>query len=212
MKPIADVRSFGPAKTCGARRPRCYKHTSTSDDKDSLPGCEHWHDRLSCSRDIYLVLITSTVSFMISHLHISKQPQSYLRPLATPAKMKTHALFLAVASLASATDQHKSQCGTYVSAIEGLTQAGYKAGWIIDGKNWDALPEVFTQDVFYDSTELGEYGGQSKGMDETRSALIAASKDSKTERIVTNLWLKEMVAPGKARVLTQWVLQSLERR
>ncbi|KAK4502680.1 hypothetical protein PRZ48_006106 [Zasmidium cellare] len=116
-------------------------------------------------------------------------------------------ILLITATLALATpDNHNGHCGTYASNIEGLTQAGYKTGWILDGKNWTALPEVFAQDLYYDSSELGDYGGVSHGIDEARKALQAASQDTRTERMVTNLWLKEMVGPGKARVLTQITL------
>lgn len=40
----------------------------------------------------------------------------------------------------------KGYMGTqYASAVEGLTQAGYKAAWTIDSKNWTALDEVMSK-------------------------------------------------------------------
>lgn len=88
------------------------------------------------------------------------------------------------------------------SAIEGLTQAGYKASWLIDSQNYTAFGEVFTQDVVYDSTDLGPYGGKSTGLAQTKAAIQAAGKGARTSHLVTNLLVTEMVSPKKARVNT----------
>ena len=53
------------------------------------------------------------------------------------------------------------------SAIEALTQAGYKTAWLIDSQNYSASGEVMTKDVVYDSTDLGAYGGKTNGLEQT---------------------------------------------
>ncbi|KAM3424125.1 hypothetical protein BST61_g11329 [Cercospora zeina] len=88
------------------------------------------------------------------------------------------------------------------SAIEGLTQAGYKAAWTIDTQNWTRLNEVFTQDIYYDSTDLGQYGGRTEGIEETRQALERAGEGAITSHVVTNLRVEEMESPEKATVIT----------
>ncbi|EME80223.1 uncharacterized protein MYCFIDRAFT_156019 [Pseudocercospora fijiensis CIRAD86] len=103
----------------------------------------------------------------------------------------------------------------YASAVEGLTQAGYKASWTIDSKNWTALGEVMTKDIYYDSSSLGAYGGKSVGLDEVTAAISAAGKNAKTEHLVTNLYVKELQTPTKARVITyitwsHWVESALK--
>ncbi|KAF2208905.1 hypothetical protein CERZMDRAFT_3513, partial [Cercospora zeae-maydis SCOH1-5] len=88
------------------------------------------------------------------------------------------------------------------SAVEGLTQAGYKLAWVIDTQNWTRLNEFFTQDVYYDSTDLGQYGGRSEGIEETRQALEQAGERAMTSHVVTNLHVEEMQSAEKARVIT----------
>lgn len=91
------------------------------------------------------------------------------------------------------------------SAIEGLTQAGYKTAYLIDIKNYPALGEVMTKDIDYDSSSLGSsYGGHSVGLDHVQAAIKAAigSSSVKVEHLVTNLYVKELISPTKARVIT----------
>ena len=88
------------------------------------------------------------------------------------------------------------------SAIEGLTQAGYKAAWTIDSKNYTAFNEVFTQDIHYDSSALGAYGGITDGIENTTAAIQAAGMDAKVQHLVTNLYVKEMLDANTARVIT----------
>ncbi|GIZ41364.1 hypothetical protein CKM354_000467000 [Cercospora kikuchii] len=122
--------------------------------------------------------------------------------------------FLLISSTALAQYGQNSACPPG-SAIEGLTQAGYKTAWTIDSKNWTRLNEVFTQDVYYDSTALGQYGGKTEGIEQTREALQKAGEGAKTSHVVTNLYVEEMMGPEKARVITyitvtHWDLEALD--
>lgn len=87
-----------------------------------------------------------------------------------------------------------------LSAVEGLSQAFYKTAYLIDTKNYTALDEVMTDNVVYDSSSLGEYGGTSYGLDQVRAALEAAAGDAKVEHLVTNPYLRELITPNKAHV------------
>jgi hypothetical protein len=88
------------------------------------------------------------------------------------------------------------------SAIEALTQAGYKAAWLIDSKNYTAFSEVFTKDIIYDSTDLGAYGGKTSGLEQTIAAIKSAGSGAKTSHLVTNLLVLDMISPKEARVNT----------
>jgi hypothetical protein len=88
------------------------------------------------------------------------------------------------------------------SAIEALTQAGYKAAWLIDSKNYTAFDEVFTKDIVYDSTDLGAYGGKTSGLEQTTAAIKGAGNGAKTSHLVTNLLVLDLINPKKARVNT----------
>ena len=88
------------------------------------------------------------------------------------------------------------------SAIEALTQAGYKTAWLIDSQNYTAFNEVMTKDVVYDSTDLGAYGGKTIGLDETVAAIKGAGNGARTSHLVTNLLVLDMISPKKARVNT----------
>lgn len=88
------------------------------------------------------------------------------------------------------------------SAIEALTQAGYKTAWLIDSQNYSAFDQVMTKDIVYDSTDLGAYGGKTKGLAETVAAIRAAGNGARTSHLVTNLLVEEMITPQKARVNT----------
>ncbi|PPJ56933.1 hypothetical protein CBER1_02248 [Cercospora berteroae] len=107
-----------------------------------------------------------------------------------------------LSSIALAQYGQNSACAPG-SASEGLTQAGYKTAWTIDSQNWTRLNEVFTQDVYYDSTALGQYGGKTEGIEQTREALQKAGEGAKTSHVVTNLYVEEMMGPEKAKVITQ---------
>ena len=104
----------------------------------------------------------------------------------------------ALASAATHSPVHLSSS----SAVEALTQAGYKAAWLIDSKNYTAFNEVFTKDVVYDSTDLGAYGGKTSGIEETTAAIKGAGNGAKTSHLVTNLLVLEMINPKEARVNT----------
>lgn len=88
------------------------------------------------------------------------------------------------------------------SAIEALTQAGYKTAWLIDSQNYTAFGEVMTKDVIYDSTDLGAYGGKTNGLEETVAAIKGAGNGARTSHLVTNLLVLDMITPKKARVNT----------
>lgn len=88
------------------------------------------------------------------------------------------------------------------SAIEALTQAGYKTAWLIDSQNYTAFNEVMTKDVVYDSTDLGAYGGKTNGLEETVAAIKGAGNGARTSHLVTNLLVLDMITPKKARVNT----------
>lgn len=95
-----------------------------------------------------------------------------------------------------------TQPTTSGSAIEALTQAGYKTAWLIDSQNYTAFSEVMTKDVVYDSTDLGAYGGKTSGLEETVAAIKGAGNGARTSHLVTNLLLLDMITPKKARVNT----------
>jgi hypothetical protein len=107
---------------------------------------------------------------------------------------------LALATTAAANPHTISPSSS--SAIEALTQAGYKAAWLIDSKNYIAFNGVFTQDVVYDSTDLGVYGGKTSGLEQTTAAIKSAGNGAKTSHLVTNLLLLDMISPKEARVNT----------
>jgi hypothetical protein len=88
------------------------------------------------------------------------------------------------------------------SAIEALTQAGYKTAWLIDSKNYTAFNEVFTKDIVYDSTDLGAYGGKTSGLEQTTAAIRGGGNGARTSHLVTNLLVLDMINPKKARVNT----------
>jgi hypothetical protein len=88
------------------------------------------------------------------------------------------------------------------SAIEALTQAGYKTAWLIDSQNYSAFNEVMTKDIVYDSTDLGAYGGRTNGLEETVAAIKGAGSGARTSHLVTSLLVLDMITPEKARVNT----------
>ena len=110
-------------------------------------------------------------------------------------------LALNILALASSTvaNPHPTNSG---SAIEALTQAGYKTAWLIDSQNYTAFSEVMTKDVVYDSTDLGAYGGKTNGLEETVATIKGAGNGAKTSHLVTNLLVLDMISPKKARVNT----------
>jgi hypothetical protein len=88
------------------------------------------------------------------------------------------------------------------SAVEALTQAGYRTAWLIDSQNYSAFAEVMTKDVVYDSTDLGAYGGKTDGLEQTVAAIKGAGNGARTSHLVTNLLVLDMITPKKARVNT----------
>jgi len=88
------------------------------------------------------------------------------------------------------------------STYDAIIQAGYKTAYTLDTKNYDALGEVMTTDVVYDSTALGEYGGRSVGLDEVKTNVAKAFGDALVEHVVTNIYIMELQTPAKARVMT----------
>ena len=108
---------------------------------------------------------------------------------------------LSVLALASTAVSNPVSASS-ISAIEGLTQAGYKTAWLIDSKNYTAFDEVFTKDIVYDSTNLGAYGGKTSGLEQTTAAIKGAGNGAKTSHLVTNLLVLDLINPKKARVNT----------
>lgn len=141
-------------------------------------------------------------------LHPSILLIKYLQPysipiLNTPSKpiMYISALALSILALASSTVANPPSTNSG-SAIEALTQAGYKTAWLIDSQNYTAFNEVMTKDIVYDSTDLGPYGGKSSGLEQTVAAIRGAGNGAKTSHLVTNLLVLDFITPKKARVNT----------
>jgi hypothetical protein len=59
-----------------------------------------------------------------------------------------------------------------------------------------------TEDVVYDSTDLGAYGGKTNGLEETIAAIKGAGSGARTSHLVTNLLVLDMITTEKARVNT----------
>lgn len=87
------------------------------------------------------------------------------------------------------------------STYDAIVQAGYKTAYLLDSKDYEALGEVMTDDVVYDSTALGAYGGKAVGLDQVKSAVEHAFGGAYVEHIVTNLYIKEF-RKTEARVIT----------
>jgi hypothetical protein len=117
------------------------------------------------------------------------------------ASMQLLTFTLSILALASTVLSNPVSASS-ISAIEGLTQAGYKTAWLIDSKNYTAFDEVFTKDIVYDSTDLGAYGGKTSGLEQTTAAIKGAGNGAKTSHLVTNLLVLDMISPKKARVNT----------
>lgn len=117
------------------------------------------------------------------------------------ASMQLLTFTLSVLALASTAVSNPVSASS-ISAIEGLTQAGYRTAWLIDSKNYTAFDEVFTKDIVYDSTDLGAYGGKTSGLEQTTAAIKGAGNGAKTSHLVTNLLVLDMISPKKARVNT----------
>jgi len=115
--------------------------------------------------------------------------------------MQLLTITLSIIALASSAVAHYGSSSSS-SAIDALTQAGYKAAWLIDSKNYTAFNEVFTEDIVYDSTDLGAYGGKTNGIEETTAAIKSAGNGAKTSHLVTNLLVLDMISPKEARVNT----------
>ena len=117
------------------------------------------------------------------------------------ASMQLLPFTLSVLALASTAVSNPVSASS-ISAIEGLTQAGYKTAWLIDSKDYTAFDEVFTKDIVYDSTNLGAYGGKTSGLEQTTAAIKGAGNGAKTSHLVTNLLVLDLINPKKARVNT----------
>ncbi|KAI5202317.1 hypothetical protein E4T39_04834 [Aureobasidium subglaciale] len=101
------------------------------------------------------------------------------------------------------------------SALEAFIAAEYKLAWLIDSKNYTAFGEVLTNDVVYDSTDLGAYGGRSEGIEQTVAAIRAASAGARVSHIVTNSLVFDTITPTKWRTDTyitwsHWVEDALD--
>jgi hypothetical protein len=105
-------------------------------------------------------------------------------------------------SSAFPTASAPAQCGP-LSTIDGLVQGGYRLAYALDSKNYTLLGQVFTDDVVYDSSALGPYGGVSKGKKAAIAAVQAANTNAMMEHLVTNLYVLEMQSPTQARVVTE---------
>ncbi|THV93572.1 hypothetical protein D6D25_09397 [Aureobasidium pullulans] len=86
--------------------------------------------------------------------------------------------------------------------FEALISAEYKTAWLIDSQNYTALGEVFTDDIIYDSTDLGAYGGRAEGLEAAASALRALGNGARVSHLVTNTLVLDAITPKKWRVLT----------
>jgi hypothetical protein len=117
----------------------------------------------------------------------------------TAMYFSTLALSILVLASSTVANLHPTNSG---SAIEALTQAGYKTAWLIDSQNYTAFGEVMTKDVVYDNTDLGAYGGKTNGLEETVAAIKTAGNGARTSHLVTNLLVLDMISPKKARVNT----------
>lgn len=88
------------------------------------------------------------------------------------------------------------------STTEAITRAAYRTAYFIDTKNYNSLNEVWTKDIVYDSTDLGQYGGKSTGLEQAAAAAQRSTQDVRTSALVTNLFVLDMITPKKARVNT----------
>lgn len=86
--------------------------------------------------------------------------------------------------------------------IESLSQSEHKLAYLLSTKDYAALDEVMTQDIIYDATDLGEYGGKTEGLTETVAGLRANGEGAKVEAIVSNLLLLDLISPKKAKTST----------
>ncbi|KAI5195314.1 hypothetical protein E4T42_08262 [Aureobasidium subglaciale] len=101
------------------------------------------------------------------------------------------------------------------SSLEAFEAAEYKLAWLIDSKNYTAFGEVLTNDVVYDSTDLGAYGGRSEGLEQTVAAIRSASAGARVSHIVTNSLVFDAITPTKWRTDTyitwsHWVEDALD--
>lgn len=88
------------------------------------------------------------------------------------------------------------------SITEAISRSAYKSALLISSKNYDALSEVWTKDIQFDSSDLGQYGGKTSGLEQTVAAVKKDGEDAKVSGIVTNLLVLDMINPKKARVNT----------
>lgn len=88
------------------------------------------------------------------------------------------------------------------STYDAILQAGYKTAYTLDTKNYEGLGLVMTDDVVYDSSSLGKYGGKSVGLAEVKKNVAAAFGDALVEHLVTNVYIEQLQTPSKARVIT----------
>ncbi|THW79679.1 hypothetical protein D6D19_00983 [Aureobasidium pullulans] len=118
--------------------------------------------------------------------------------------------FLALASVAIASPWVTSSGPT--TPFEALISAEYKTAWLIDSQNYTALGEVFADDIIYDSTDLGAYGGRAEGLDAAASALRALGNGARVSHLVTNTLVLDAITPKKWRVITwsHWVDGALD--
>lgn len=88
------------------------------------------------------------------------------------------------------------------STTEAIAQSAYKMAFLITTKNYDALSEVWTKDIVYDSSDLGQYGGRTNGLESAIAATRRSGENANSSALVTNLLVLDMITPKKARVNT----------
>jgi hypothetical protein len=106
--------------------------------------------------------------------HVQKQTENLTRSI-----MHFSSILIGLAAFSTTIASSPSVKDGSVSPFEGLLRAGYRNAYLIDHKNYTALNEVMTQDVQYDSSNLGKYGGKSSNLTEVQASLNAAIGDAK---------------------------------
>lgn len=86
------------------------------------------------------------------------------------------------------------------STTEAISRSAYKSAFLISTKNYDALSQVWAKDIKFDSSDLGQYGGKTSGLEQTVAAVRESGENAKVSGIVTNLLVLDMITPKKARV------------
>ncbi|KAF2665934.1 hypothetical protein BT63DRAFT_44493 [Microthyrium microscopicum] len=98
--------------------------------------------------------------------------------------------------------------------FEAIHQAENDLALILDTKDWNSISRRVTQDVVYDSTALGQFGGLSNGIDQFIVNAKAAFGNALVAHHVTNGFIV-FTSPSSANVTTyitwsQWDPHALE--